>query len=1054
MTDAVLANSGTAGMETISSPSGAFESLTFADPTGTLTVTGNSTDKLQVQSLSSSFDANLDLDLPGGEVDFTGAQNLGGSAGISATAGTITDVNAPLDAGGNIAFVAGSTFSLQNSLTAGGNITLSTTSGSIFQPNANGLIAAAGTATLDAPGGIGAAAQAIQIDGVGGFASVSVVIGSVTAPSAVYLNGQGHLTLGNIATNNGNLVVTAQNAITVAANSVIDTGTGTIFLAADVLTDGSGGSNTGKLSIQSGAVVDSANTSSSAITLRGYDIDITNGANPAIVGAHRSLAGSAAIAISSGLNSPLGLAFDGSGNLFIINQGDNTISEVTAAQLAAGSFNPIVVVSAGLSGPQALAFDGSGNLFIANNISNSVSEVTAVQLTAGNAVASTVISNGLTSPTGLAFDKNGDLFIAEFFLNEVSEVTASQLSAGNPIPTPVVSSGLNAPNSLAFDAKGNLFISNAGNSTVSEVTASQLAAGNAIPATVISSGLNSPRGLAFDGSGNLFIANFTVYTVSEATVSQLAAGNVSATTVISSGLNHPFAAAFDGNGDLFITNLSGSTVSEAAVTLTPNAGGVVIRSSASSDSMSIGGGNSDVAGINLTDAELAQIYTTASGTVTIGDISQTGNITFHTATPVTTAGASVVVQQSQTGGGAIVLDDQNSAAALNGNGGNVSLSAGNGGIVAATANNAFPESATSGIVHLDTNGAIGSATNRIQFNPASRPASVIVGASSSPTAVYLDGLVSVANSTVSVSASTVVPGGTLTLTLQVEDVYGNKETTGDRNVAFQLGAGAGSGAMGNVTDNGNGTYTAILTASTSGQNTITATINGQALTSTPAPFDVAPTATAVAASVPVIADAQVGNNGFSIIVTYSEPMNTAVAPTLAFNPSISSTLTIASGSWNVAQTTYTAVYNVAKAGLTIPSVAVTVSGAADAFGATQPSFTQNAAFAIDTVDPTVTSVTASVPTITDTSVGSHFSVSVTYSDVMNTAVAAAPVLSFGGSGHSAVQDQELLRSLLGVPDDHFGLALMPLGYPRDRPLTPLVAPDRRPFSKVVHRERW
>jgi nitroreductase len=59
-----------------------------------------------------------------------------------------------------------------------------------------------------------------------------------------------------------------------------------------------------------------------------------------------------------------------------------------------------------------------------------------------------------------------------------------------------------------------------------------------------------------------------------------------------------------------------------------------------------------------------------------------------------------------------------------------------------------------------------------------------------------------------------------------------------------------------------------------------------------------------------------------------------------------------------------------------------------------------------------------------------------------------------GSGHSAIQDQDLLRSLLGVPADRFGLALMPLGYPRDRPLKPLAAPDRRPFSEVVHRERW
>jgi nitroreductase len=59
-----------------------------------------------------------------------------------------------------------------------------------------------------------------------------------------------------------------------------------------------------------------------------------------------------------------------------------------------------------------------------------------------------------------------------------------------------------------------------------------------------------------------------------------------------------------------------------------------------------------------------------------------------------------------------------------------------------------------------------------------------------------------------------------------------------------------------------------------------------------------------------------------------------------------------------------------------------------------------------------------------------------------------------GSGHSAVGDQELLRSLLGVPDDRFCVALMPLGYPSDRPLVPINQPDRRPFAEVVHRAGW
>ena len=59
-----------------------------------------------------------------------------------------------------------------------------------------------------------------------------------------------------------------------------------------------------------------------------------------------------------------------------------------------------------------------------------------------------------------------------------------------------------------------------------------------------------------------------------------------------------------------------------------------------------------------------------------------------------------------------------------------------------------------------------------------------------------------------------------------------------------------------------------------------------------------------------------------------------------------------------------------------------------------------------------------------------------------------------GTGHAAIADQALLRRLLGVPEDRFGVALFSLGYPAGRPLKPLRHPDRRPFDDVVHRERW
>ncbi len=59
-----------------------------------------------------------------------------------------------------------------------------------------------------------------------------------------------------------------------------------------------------------------------------------------------------------------------------------------------------------------------------------------------------------------------------------------------------------------------------------------------------------------------------------------------------------------------------------------------------------------------------------------------------------------------------------------------------------------------------------------------------------------------------------------------------------------------------------------------------------------------------------------------------------------------------------------------------------------------------------------------------------------------------------GTGHSAVSDQDLARELLGFPADHRCAYLIALGYPADRPVTPIRNPDRRPFDQVVHRERW
>lgn len=58
------------------------------------------------------------------------------------------------------------------------------------------------------------------------------------------------------------------------------------------------------------------------------------------------------------------------------------------------------------------------------------------------------------------------------------------------------------------------------------------------------------------------------------------------------------------------------------------------------------------------------------------------------------------------------------------------------------------------------------------------------------------------------------------------------------------------------------------------------------------------------------------------------------------------------------------------------------------------------------------------------------------------------------SCHAAVDDQALARRVLGLPEDRTCVALVSLGYPVGKLLTPIERPDRRAFEDAVHREAW
>ncbi len=114
--------------------------------------------------------------------------------------------------------------------------------------------------------------------------------------------------------------------------------------------------------------------------------------------------------------------------------------------------------------------------------------------------------------------------------------------------------------------------------------------------------------------------------------------------------------------------------------------------------------------------------------------------------------------------------------------------------------------------------------------------------STAPTITVTPAAFSLSQSLVAAPPSSFVAGGSSTITLTPKDTFGNLLPTGITTVAFSLAAGSSGGTVGSVTHNTNGTYTASLTSTTAGSDTIITSIDSQTVTSTAPTITVTPAA--------------------------------------------------------------------------------------------------------------------------------------------------------------------------------------------------------------------
>jgi secreted PhoX family phosphatase len=180
---------------------------------------------------------------------------------------------------------------------------------------------------------------------------------------------------------------------------------------------------------------------------------------------------------SSSFVSPKQAIFDEQGNLWVSDSGSNAVYVFTRSQLSANatSATPTATINASpaFNGPIGIAFDGYGNLYIANHGTTSIYGFKASILPTSSGTVTLTPSVTLTddgsgsiqAPWGLGFDGRNNLWSSNANSpNTVVEFMHSQLAAsGDPTPNITLSSiavssnqTLVAPNGIAFDNYGDL----------------------------------------------------------------------------------------------------------------------------------------------------------------------------------------------------------------------------------------------------------------------------------------------------------------------------------------------------------------------------------------------------------------------------------------------------------------------------------------------------------------------------------------------------------------------------------------------------------------------
>ena len=221
---------------------------------------------------------------------------------------------------------------------------------------------------------------------------------------------------------------------------------------------------------------------------------------------------------------PLRIAIDSVGNVWVVNDSGNTVTELSPTGTTIGTY-------AVGTNPHGIAIDGAGNIWVTNYGDNTVTELSPTGTTI------TTVTVG-TNPIGIAIDSTGDVWVANYGSNYVTELSPTGATIGTP--------SVYGPDGIVIDSSGDVWVSNLNG--ITELSPTGATIGTYVVGT-------NPHGIAIDSAGDVWVANYGSNNVTELSPTGVTIGTFAVGT-------NPIGIAIDSSGDVWVANFNSNKVTE------------------------------------------------------------------------------------------------------------------------------------------------------------------------------------------------------------------------------------------------------------------------------------------------------------------------------------------------------------------------------------------------------------------------------------------------------------------------------------------------------------